>query len=73
MKLRAIVDMSLRKSAEETIKDKDGNVVPNPEWDEWYEWKAGDVFEAPPNLKVKLALQRGIAEEVKPKKGAADG
>ena len=54
-KLRALTDMSLRKSADPK----------SPAYQEWFDWKAGEVFEAPPNLKVDLALARGIAEVVK--------
>lgn len=72
-KLRALVDMSLRKSADEFVQDEEtGETVTNPAWEEWYNWKAGETFEAPPNLMVALALKRGIAEEVTAKKGGAD-
>jgi uncharacterized protein YaiE (UPF0345 family) len=54
MKLKALTDMSLRKSAD-----------PNdPAYEEWYDWKAGETFDAPSNLKVDLALKRGIVEVV---------
>ena len=52
--LRALTRMSLRKS----------NKVGTKLYDEWYVWEKGAVFEPPPNLKVDLALKRGIAEEV---------
>lgn len=54
MKLRAIVDMSLRKSPDPN----------NPAYEQWHTWKAGTVFEPPAHLNVKRALERGIAEEV---------
>lgn len=52
--LRAVVDLSLRKSPNEG----------SPGWDEFYEWPAGTVFTPPPHMKVDLALARGIAVEV---------
>lgn len=52
---RALVDMSLRRSADPAA----------PAYQEWHEWKAGDVFTAPANLNVKRALERGLMEEVK--------
>lgn len=63
MKLRALTDLALRKSAD----PKD------PAYEEWYDWPAGTVFEAPPNLEVDKALERGIAEMVEPKKKVSDG
>lgn len=56
---RALLDLSLRKSAE----------TASPLYDEWHEWPAGTVFEAPPNLNVKLALANGKIEEVKDGEG----
>ncbi len=53
-KLRALTIMSLRKSP------KLGTKL----YEEWHIWEKGDVFEPPPHMKVALALQRGIAEEV---------
>ncbi len=51
-KLRALTDMSLRKSADPE----------NPKYQEWHEWPKGRVFTPPPNLNVTRALERGIAE-----------
>lgn len=52
--LRAKVDLSLRKSPD-----------PNsPLYEEWFNWKAGEVFTPPAHMKVDMALQREIAEEV---------
>lgn len=51
-KLRALVDMSLRKR-------------PDPKCNEWFTWPAGAVFEPPAHLDVRRAVERGIAEEVR--------
>ena len=58
MKLKAKVDMSLRKSAD----PKD------PAYAEWHNWRAGDVFEAPSNLDVERTLERGLADVIGGKK-----
>ena len=54
MKLRALADLSLRKSADPK----------RPEYEQWYDWPAGTVFDAPQNLNVKKAIERGIIEVV---------
>lgn len=59
-KLRALVDLDLRKSAKKS----------DPLYEEWFHWPAGQVFEPPAHMKVDLALSRGIVEEVEVK---ADG
>ena len=59
MKLRALTDLSLRKSPDPA----------SPLYEEWFQWRAGTVFEAPPHLKVDLGLQRGIFEVVEVKRG----
>lgn len=53
--LRALTDLSLRKSADPK----------SPLYEQWHEWKAGEVFTPPAHMRVDLALARGIAEEVK--------
>lgn len=53
MKLRALVDLSLRKSGDPL----------SPEWAEWHNWPAGTVFDAPEHMRTDLALKRGIAEK----------
>lgn len=58
MALKALVDMSLRKSKD----PKD------PAYEEWHEWKKGDVFDPPAHMDARRAIERGIAEEVKGKK-----
>lgn len=55
VRLRALVDMSLRQSADST----------SPLYEQWHDWKAGEEFDAPANLDVDRAIARGIAEEVK--------
>jgi len=55
MQLRAIVDLSLRMSPDQG----------SPLYEMWHEWPAGTVFTPPAHMNVELALQRGIAEEVK--------
>ncbi len=55
MKLRAVVDLALHTSPDPA----------NPLFEEFHEWPAGTVFTPPPHMKVDLALQRGIAVEVK--------
>lgn len=55
MKLKAMVDMSLRKSSDPA----------SSLYGEWYEWQVGEIFEPPPHMDVARALARGIAEEVK--------
>ena len=55
MQLRAIVDLSLRMSTDQA----------SPLYEMWHEWPAGMVFTPPAHMNVELALQRGIAEEVK--------
>lgn len=54
IRLRALVDMSLRRSKDTT----------SPLYEEWIDWKAGDVFEPPPHMNVSRCLERGIVEEV---------
>jgi hypothetical protein len=54
MKLRALTNMSIRKSSD----PKD------PEYAEWHDWKAGDVFEPPAHMDAARACERGIAERV---------
>ncbi len=49
---RALTKLSLRKSADPTA----------PEYQEWYEWPEGMVFEAPDNFNAARALERGIIE-----------
>ena len=63
MKMRALTDLSLRKSPDRTIT-RDGVEVPNPKWDEWYQWTEGKVFTAPSHLKWKRGVERGIMEVV---------
>lgn len=53
-KLKALTDLALRQSPDPK----------SPLYEEWFEWKAGEVFEPPTHMKVDLALKRGIAEEV---------
>lgn len=53
-KLKALTDLSLRKSADPK----------SPLYEEWFEWKAGETFTPPAHLKVELAIKRGIAEVV---------
>ena len=55
VQLKAIVDLSLRKSPDKS----------SPLYDEWFNWPEGTVFEPPAHMRVDLALTRGIAEEVK--------
>lgn len=55
LQLRAIVDLSLRMSSDPS----------STLYEMWHEWPAGTVFEPPAHMNVELALQRGIAEEVK--------
>ena len=54
MKLRALVDLSLRSSPDPK----------SPLYEVFLDWPAGTVFEPPPHMKVDLALKRGIAEAV---------
>lgn len=54
-KLRALTDLSLRQSPDPA----------SPLYEEWFEWPQGTVFVPPAHMKVELAIQRGIAEEVK--------
>lgn len=51
---RALVDCSLRQSPDPA----------SPKYEQWHEWPAGTVFDAPKHLDVKRALERGIIEEV---------
>ena len=51
---RALTDMSLRQSPDPK----------SPLWEEWFDWKAGEEFTPPAHMKVDLALERGIIEEV---------
>lgn len=53
-KLRALTDLSLRQSSD----PKD------PKYEDWFEWKEGQEFEAPAHMNVKKALERGIVEVV---------
>ena len=62
-KYRAVVDMSLRQSADPA----------DPKYNAWFEWPAGAVFEAPPNLNVERALARGIMEPAEKKEQTRDG
>lgn len=61
MKVRALTDLALRKSPDPK----------SPQWEEWYEWPKGVVFDAPAHLKVDLGVARGVMEIVT--KGDADG
>lgn len=51
---RALTDLSLRQSS------KPGT----PEYDAWYHWQAGEVFEAPAHMDAKRMLASGKIEEV---------
>lgn len=51
---RALLDLALRKSPDST----------SPLYEEWFEWPAGTVFEAPAHLKVELGIASGKFEEV---------
>ena len=53
MKYRALVDMSLRKSPDPKA----------PEYEDWFDWPAGTVFEPPEHMNVERALARGICEK----------
>lgn len=54
MRLRALVDMGLRKSPD----------LASPLYGEWWDWPANTVFEPPPHLDVARALARGIVRLV---------
>jgi len=54
--LRALTRLSLRKSPDRK----------SPLWDEWHVWEAETVFDPPAHMMVELAIERGIAEVVKP-------
>lgn len=54
VKLKALTDLSLRQSPDPT----------SPLWEQWHEWKAGEIFSPPPHFRVDKALERGIVEEV---------
>ncbi|HLA18301.1 MAG TPA: hypothetical protein VJ253_03180 [Dehalococcoidia bacterium] len=54
MKLKALVDMSLRKSPDSE----------SPQYEQWFDWPVGEIFEAPGHMNVERALQRGICEKV---------
>ena len=62
MKLKALTDMSLRRSPDPK----------NPQYEEWFDWKEGEVFDAPLHLNTAKAIARGIAEKVTEKKAAHD-
>ena len=51
-KYRALYDLALRKSADPK----------SPLYEEWYEWPAGTVFDAPPNLNIAVGLAAGKFE-----------
>jgi len=52
--LRALAKLSLRQSPDPK----------SPLFDEWHVWQEGEVFTPPAHMKVDLAIERGIAEEV---------
>ena len=56
-KFKALTDLSLRQSPDPK----------SPLFNEWHEWKAGTVFEAPDHMNMEKCLERGIVE---PAKGA---
>ena len=51
---RALADMSLRRSPDPA----------DPKYEQWHDWKVGDMFEPPKHMNIKRALERGIMEEV---------
>ncbi len=53
-KLKALVDMSLRQSSDPA----------DPLYQEWHNWRAGEVFEPPSHMDLKRCFERGIVEEV---------
>ena len=52
-KLRALKDLSLRKSSKPGTKG----------YNEWHEWKKGEVFEPPPHMKTDLMVANGKVED----------
>ncbi len=65
-KYKALVDMSLRQSADPK----------SPLYQEWIDWKAGEVFEPPPHMDLARCFERGIIEvaggDVNPPKEDSD-
>lgn len=60
---KALVDMSLRQSPDKR----------SAKYNEWHDWKAGQVFTPPKHLNIKRALERGIMEEVTGGDGNGEG
>jgi hypothetical protein len=54
-KYRALTGLSLRKSPDPT----------SPLYEQWFEWAAGEEFDAPQHLDTKRGVARGIMEQVK--------
>ena len=52
---RALLDLALRKSPDPA----------SPLYEEWFTWKAGAVFEAPPHMKADVMLASGKIAPVK--------
>jgi len=50
--LKALTRLSLRQSADKRSKD----------YDKWFVWEKGNVFDPPKHLNVQRALARGIAQ-----------
>lgn len=53
-KYRALYDLALRKSPDPK----------SPLFDEWYEWKEGEEFDAPKHMKADVMLASGKIEKV---------
>ena len=54
-KYRALLDLALRKSPDPS----------SPLYAEWFTWKAGATFEAPPHMKADVMLAAGKIESVR--------
>ena len=62
-KYRALTNLALRKSANKS----------SPLYEQWFDWPEGAVFEAPPHLNVKLAVEKGKIEEMNVKLAVEKG
>lgn len=55
----------LRVTSEGGISLRQSADPKSPLYEEWFNWADGEEFDPPPNMKVDLALKRGIVVEVK--------
>ena len=53
-KYRALTALSLRQSPDPK----------SPLYEQWFDWAEGEEFAPPEHMKIDLALQRGVVEEV---------